>query len=407
MKELISIIVPIYKVEQYLEKCVDSIINQTYKNLEIILVDDGSPDHCPALCDKYAAKDSRVKVIHKKNGGADSARKAGIIVSTGKYIGYVDGDDWIEPNMYEMLYMLAQRNHAHIVESGVIDSYPSTENVRVSYFEEDFYGGESFVKTIAPKYIYTGEFFQHGISPYLVTKLFLRESVLGFQLMDEPSDNIVDDAMTVFPCVSATKSIYITHQSFYHYRVRSDSTKRVSREDVASLIQMCYPEWKNRFLGVDFWNLLEKQIQFFAMYLLVSKASIVFDDPNSQHCLIPYGGIEKKSKIVLYGAGMVGIQLWSYMQKMKENQPIYWADRNYAQFNDDLPIGNPIEILTMDYDYVVVAILNAKAAKSAINDLTMLGIPKNKIRWIETQYLNEPLALLKRATYNSAPIISM
>lgn len=407
MKELISIIVPIYKVEKYLDKCVDSIIKQTYKNLEIILVDDGSPDRCPDICDSYAKKDSRIKIIHKKNGGADSARKAGIIASTGKYIGYVDGDDWIDPKMYETLYTLVQRNNACIVESGVIDSYPGKENFRVPYFKEGFYAGEDFVDTIASKYIYTGEFFQHGIFPYLVTKLFLRESVMDFQLMDEPSDNIVDDAMTVFPCVAAAKSIYVTHQCFYHYRIRSDSTKRASRDDAATIIQKCYPEWKSRFLEADLWDLLEKQIQFFVMYLLVSKAPYVFDDPNSKLCFVPYGGIERKSRIVLYGAGMVGIQLWSYVQKVQGCQVVYWADRNYAQFENELPIGKPDGILTKNYDCVLVAILNAKAAKSAIDDLIMLGIPKDKIRWIDSQYLKEPQRLLKRAAYNSVPLISI
>ena len=98
---LISVIVPIYNVEKYLDKCIESIVNQTYKNLEIILVDDESPDNCPEICDKWAERDSRIKVIHKENGGAGSARNAGIEASSGEWIGFVDGDDWIEPNMYE------------------------------------------------------------------------------------------------------------------------------------------------------------------------------------------------------------------------------------------------------------------------------------------------------------------
>ena len=103
-KPHISVIVPVYKVEQYLDECVQSIINQTYKNLEIILVDDGSPDRCPEMCDEYAKQDSRIKVIHKKNGGISSARNAGIAVATGEYIGFVDSDDFIAVDMYEKLY---------------------------------------------------------------------------------------------------------------------------------------------------------------------------------------------------------------------------------------------------------------------------------------------------------------
>ena len=104
MEPLISVIVPVYKVEQYLDECVQSIINQTYKNLEIILVDDGSPDRCPEMCDEYARQDSRIKVIHKPNGGLSSARNAGIDIARGEYIGFVDSDDYIAHDMYEKLY---------------------------------------------------------------------------------------------------------------------------------------------------------------------------------------------------------------------------------------------------------------------------------------------------------------
>lgn len=99
----ISIIVPIYKVEQFINKCIDSIVNQSYNNLEIILIDDGSPDRCPEICDEWAKKDSRIKVIHKENGGAASARNAGLEIATGDYIGFVDSDDWIDKDMYEFL----------------------------------------------------------------------------------------------------------------------------------------------------------------------------------------------------------------------------------------------------------------------------------------------------------------
>lgn len=101
---LISVIVPVYNVEKYLDRCVQSIVDQTYKNLEIILVDDGSPDNCGTMCDAWAAKDSRIKVIHKKNGGLSDARNAGLAVATGEYIGFIDSDDWIAPQFYEELY---------------------------------------------------------------------------------------------------------------------------------------------------------------------------------------------------------------------------------------------------------------------------------------------------------------
>lgn len=112
---MVSIIVPIYNVEQYLEKCIDSIINQTLKDIEIILVDDGSPDNCGQICDEYAKKDNRIKVIHKENGGLSSARNAGLKIATGEYIGFIDSDDYIELNMYEELYNIAKENNIDIV----------------------------------------------------------------------------------------------------------------------------------------------------------------------------------------------------------------------------------------------------------------------------------------------------
>lgn len=116
--ELISVIVAIYKVEQWLPKCVESILTQTYSNLELILVDDGSPDESGKMCDVYAQRDPRVKVIHKMNGGQSTARNAALDVANGDYIGFVDGDDWIEPTMYEVLLSHMKSFNAQIVQCG-------------------------------------------------------------------------------------------------------------------------------------------------------------------------------------------------------------------------------------------------------------------------------------------------
>lgn len=112
---LISVIVPVYKVEAYLDRCISSIIQQTYTNLEIILVDDGSPDRCPQMCDAWAEKDRRIRVIHKENGGLSDARNAGMQVAAGTYIAFVDSDDWVSNAFVENLYMLARENDCDVV----------------------------------------------------------------------------------------------------------------------------------------------------------------------------------------------------------------------------------------------------------------------------------------------------
>lgn len=121
----ISVIVPVYKVEPYLRKCLDSVVNQTYQNLEIILVDDGSPDRCGAICEEYAVRDKRIRVIHKENGGVSSARNAGLSAVTGEWIGWVDSDDWIEADMYECLLKKAEEQEADIAVCGMAEHCPA------------------------------------------------------------------------------------------------------------------------------------------------------------------------------------------------------------------------------------------------------------------------------------------
>ena len=141
MKDLISVIIPIYNVEKYLNKCIDSIINQTYKNLEIILVDDGSPDNCPQICDEYAKKDNRIKVIHKKNGGVSSARNVGLINSTGNYIGFIDPDDYIEPIMYEKLLKVLKESNTLVSMCGF---YKIKDNkiIKIDNYDEKIISSE-------------------------------------------------------------------------------------------------------------------------------------------------------------------------------------------------------------------------------------------------------------------------
>ena len=125
----ISIIVPVYKVEKYLDKCVQSIRAQTFGNLEIILIDDGSPDRCGEMCDTYAQEDARIKVIHKANGGQSDARNVGIDAAQGRYLGFVDSDDFIEQDMYETLYNIIIQENADVSECGFYDFYGEAKSI--------------------------------------------------------------------------------------------------------------------------------------------------------------------------------------------------------------------------------------------------------------------------------------
>lgn len=134
---MISIIVPVYKVEPYIRRCVNSLLAQTYKDLEIILVDDGSPDNCPVICDEYAQKDHRIKVLHKENGGLSSARNSGMDICKGEYIGFIDSDDYVEPKMYENLMRVIEVQNADIAMCGCKIVSESGEIIGNDNFEEN------------------------------------------------------------------------------------------------------------------------------------------------------------------------------------------------------------------------------------------------------------------------------
>lgn len=212
-RPLISVIVPVYKVEQFLDRCIQSIINQTYKNLEIILVDDGSPDCCPEICDFWAKKDCRIKVIHKNNGGLSSARNAGLAVCKGEFIAFLDSDDWIEQDMYEILYRACAENDVLMSVCGRYDEY---EHSRES-LEGRCPQAQEIIsyKTMLPK-MFIGENYDSAVGD----KLFHRS------LWDEicfPDGEIYEDLAVMYRVVINAQRIATCDVPLYHYYHRSNS----------------------------------------------------------------------------------------------------------------------------------------------------------------------------------------
>ena len=180
-QSVLSVIVPVYNVEKYLDRCIKSIAGQTYTNLEIILVDDGSTDHCREICDEWSRKDTRIQVLHKKNGGLVSARKAGLKTASGQYIAYVDSDDWIEENMYERMMELMLCDHSDIVTSGLIRDY---ENHFVSEKEKipaGRYEGKS-LDDLKGHIINTDHFFDSRLNMHITNKIFRKSMLEKYQI---------------------------------------------------------------------------------------------------------------------------------------------------------------------------------------------------------------------------------
>ncbi len=404
MQDLISVIVPIYRVEKYLEQCIQSICDQTYRNLEIILVDDGSDDRCPQICDKYADMDHRIIVIHQCNGGIDSARKSGFMIAQGKYIGYVDGDDWIEPLMYEKLMEYAKWYDVDVVESGVIDSWEKEEKKRTPYLQEGCYKGDEFTKEVEPRLLYAGSFFQHGIFAFLCTKLFRRSKIEKYQLMEGMLNQIENDTMVALPCIAETKSLYIAHDCFYHYRVVGNSAKRKIKMKCVEEFMQCHREYYRRFKGTSLCTSADKQLYYYFMYWLLYKAPFVFDNLEEGSFLAPFGEITTEEKIVLYGAGAAGVFMENYVRNARENTLVCWVDKQYEELQKTYKVADPRKIKEVKFDYIIISVLREGTARSIKEELVEMGVPKEKILWIRQDYIDNPILLLRKAKYLGKPI---
>ena len=222
----LSVIVPVYNVEQYLKRCVDSILNQTVTDLEIILVDDGSTDRSGVMCDAYAKEHGNIRVYHKPNGGLTSAWKAGLTLATGQYVGFVDSDDWIDPDMYERMLTLAEREDADVTVCGLVFDFEDPKIPKrneISNFRKAVYDRKE-LEALFPTLINDGYFFGRTLQPARVTKLF-RKSLL--QANVEFCDNRVavgEDLQITFPVLLDTRKLCVVQDFYpYHYWINQKS----------------------------------------------------------------------------------------------------------------------------------------------------------------------------------------
>ena len=382
----ISVIVPIYRIEKYLPACIESLLNQSFKDFELLLVNDGSPDNCAKICDDYAKTDARIRVVHKKNGGLLSARKAGLKEAQGKYISFVDGDDWVDNYYLDIMFKLAEANSADLTMTGHFREFDGKiETIKPKL--TGVYDEKEIVSSIIPNAIYNGTFCEHGISTYVWNKLFKRD-LLKEVLYDVPNDIVMgEDAAITYAYLSISKSLVISKIPLYYYRQRHDSivksieNPKIEYFRLGLLMNFLKIKLSNKLEN----NTLNKQIKFYLYSQILVRSGGLIQNKAEGLFFNPFLNAKRDSKIVVYSSGSFGQHILTTNLKTQFFEIIQWIDVDYH----DLTIGGnsvqPISsINNTEFDYLIIATVNPSTFKTIKMELGLMGIDDNKVIQIDT-----------------------
>lgn len=371
-KYKISVVIPVYNTEEYLEKCIESVINQTYKNLEIILVNDGSTDGSLEICKRFQMKDERIIVIDKENQGLVAARKTGVKEALGDYITFVDSDDWIDNWAYERI--TEGSNNEDVVMFGMVEDFGCRQIEKINAIREGHYDYSQIREDIIPHIFGTDYFFYFGILPNLVCKLIRRTLMLN--VLEEIDRRVTVGEDVDFTCHALVKadSVNVLHVMPYHYVQRLQSMMR--KEVPTFAIQALFKDLDLIDFGESMQVCWKNQLLFYKTFVLQLKQTGLFIDNSSF-----YKKLDGK-KLIIYGAGNYGIALkTAFSNTDKYNIEITaLADRDWMKItNCDVDVIAPEDIMKYDFDYVCIAILNEKTCENVRDYLIDIGIEQEKI----------------------------
>lgn len=379
----VSVIVPVYNAKRYLKECLDSVLAQTLKEIEVICVDDGSTDGSSHILDMYAMNWENMIVIHKENGGVVSARKAGEAVASGEYIGYVDSDDWIDDTMYENLYTQAVNSRADMVTSG----YYLEGNYTSQIFDgpdAGLYEGEA-MRFLRDNTIYCMRKKGTGIRGVIWCKLFSRELMAKLYVPDDLS--MGEDKLQVLSSVLECRSILVLKEAYYHYRINTESVTHTGNSSYLLCVDKIYHNLRKLYTHPNYTKKMEIQTELYIMELLLAgmNTRMGFEIRNLLW-FDPYwlDRIPEGSKVVLYGGGEAGRKCRRQLLTKGRHFYMGCVDFECGGYNDeDMLIQFPQELKMEDYDYIVITIKNPEKAYQIRKQLEKIGIESHKILWFE------------------------
>lgn len=380
---LISVIVPIYNVDKYLDRCVTSIREQTYENLQIILVDDGSQDGSSEICDELSATDQRIHVIHQENQGAATARKVGISYATGKYSCFVDADDYIAADMIQEMYQ--KMGDSDLVSTGCHSQKENGEWFdRIDSYPEGDYQTQEELDYILSNLIVYESRFQDGFLPFLVNKMYRTDMMKRVVQEVNPKLKYAEDRDLLFRYVLQCKKITIVHQIYYYYCFRKESAVNAANINFLHDLNGLYISLQNAFRGHKLEYSLMYQLQLFIISRLYSVPVRMGFVPEAKplRFIVPYETSDQCKKVVLYGAGWVGRDFHTQLYKRSSYDVVSWVDKDWKNYqNKGFHVNAPDRIREIEYDYIILAVKDKHVADKIKQDLCENGIPAEKILW--------------------------
>lgn len=354
-KPKVSIIIPVYNVEQYVEQCISSACNQTYKDIEIIVVDDGSTDNSGIICDRLSQNDSRIKVIHKKNGGLVSARKAGLDNSTGDFIYPLDGDDWIDSETIQVLLEDAYKYDSDVVLSGLIQEYHDHRIEIKEFFNGAFDLSDYNSKIYKNFFVKEDSNLERGLRCNLCSRLFKKEVIFHAQM--NVDDNIVngEDDACFFEALLSSQRIYFDDGVYYHYRMRDTSLSKQNRKENLDQLAILEQTISDSVKQHKMYSVLGNQLSRYMLIRFNSYLSRKYGNSFRPHYYFPYDLIKPNSKIIIYGMGAVGT---SYLRQILENEycdVVAVVDKNRQGSLWGKEIHKINTIKDVHFDYIVLA----------------------------------------------------
>lgn len=366
----LSVIVPIYNAQEYLDKCLSCIVNQSYVDMEILLIDDGSTDESGKICDKFAKKDARIRVIHKLNEGLVKTRKCGIALASGEYITFVDADDWIDKDTYSNLFEKA--SNADIIAYGMIEEYENRSVTKKNNIPIGIYDKKQIQEQIVPYILYSGIFYEFGLLPNLVCKIIKKELLI--KCIEKVSGDVTIGEDVDFSCnvFFEADSICVLDDTPYHYVQRDNSMMR-SKTPINALIEL-YKDLRNvniKNYRVCEWN---RQLETYMEFVILLKAPWFLFDKLRLFRLI------KQKRILIYGAGNFGRELKRSMAEKDYTNVVAMADKNWEKVKGyEIPVVGIDGIKDFEFDYIIIAILNKNICESVRDTLIQNGVENSKI----------------------------